>query len=100
MVITSKKMTCQKASPKLTVYHDMKWFDKTALKSDLALKLATTDPKSYLNFENPFMNILDKHAPAKQKTLGANHKPYVSKGMRQAIMKRSELDSKYRKQHT
>ena len=80
----------------MIVYRGMKSFDNTVFKSELAQKLATTDPKSYLDFGN----ILDKHAPAKQKTLGANHKPYVSKGMRQAIMKRSELDSKYRKQHT
>ena len=47
---------------------------------ELAQKLATTDPKSYLNFEDAYKNILDKHASTKQKTVKANHKPYVSKG--------------------
>ena len=45
----------------MVVYHDMKSFDKTTLKSKLAQKLAATDTNSYLNFEDTFMNILDKH---------------------------------------
>ena len=97
MVMTSMKTTFQKASPKVIVYRDMKSFDKKAFKLELAQKLATTDSTSYLNFENTFINTLDKHAPTKEKTLRDNHKPFVSKGMRQAVMKRSALGSRYRK---
>ena len=43
---------------------------------------------------------MDKHAPTKEKTLRVNHKPYVSKGIRQIIMKRSELASRHRKKPT
>ena len=100
MVMTSMKTTFQKASPKVIVYRDLKSFDKKAFKLELAQKLASTDSTSYLNFENTFIVILDKHAPTKEKTLRVNHKPYVSKGIRQIIMKRSELASRYRKKPT
>ena len=59
----------------------MKSFDKKAFKLELAQKLATTDSASYLNFENTFIDILDKHTSTKEKTFTAKHKPYVSKGM-------------------
>ena len=42
------------------------------------------------------MAVLDKHAPLKQKTLRANNKPYVTKNMRKAIMRRSELATRVR----
>ena len=43
------------------------------------------------------MNI---HAPIKKKLLRANHVPYMTKALRKAIMKRSELESKYVKNKT
>ena len=54
--------------------------------------MTTTDSARYLNFENTLIDILDKHTPTSEKTLRANHKEYVFKGMRQAIMRRSELE--------
>ena len=49
------------------------------------------------DFETAFFRALDKHAPEKKKSVRANSKPYVSKAMQVAIMKRSELSSRYRK---
>ena len=46
------------------------------------------------------MSTLDKHAPVKSKLIRGNHKPYISKTMRKAIMRRSELASKLRKHPT
>ena len=39
--------------------------------------------------------ILNKHAPIKKKTVRANHATYMTKALRKAVMKRSELESKY-----
>ena len=39
-------------------------------------------PKHYENFEKPFINVLDAHAPRKTKFLGNNHKLYVDKKIR------------------
>ena len=46
------------------------------------------------------MSVLDEHAPVKQKTIRANHAPYMTKALRKAIMKRSELRTKYYKNPT
>ena len=40
------------------------------------------------------------HAPIKRKFLRANHVPYLTKTLRKAIMKRSELENKYLKNKT
>ena len=100
MVLTSMKTTFPKAVPKEFIYRDMKNFDKNAFKRDLKEKLKQTDSTNYALFEEIFENILDKHAPKKKKMQRANHKPYVTKAMRKAIMKRSELATKYRTRPT
>ena len=41
------------------------------------------------------MELLDEHAPIKKKFLSANNAPYMTKALRKAIMKQSELKSKY-----
>ena len=43
------------------------------------------------------MNI---HAPIKRRLLRANHGPYMTMALRKAIMKWSELESKYLKNKT
>ena len=42
-----------------------------------------------------FLEILNIHAPIKKKLLRANHIPYMTKTVRKAITKRSELERKY-----
>ena len=100
MVLTSMKTTFPKAVPKEIVYRDMKNFDKKAFKRDLKENLKKADSTNYALFEEIFENVLDKHAPKKKKIQRANHKPYVTKAMRKAIMKRSELATKYRTRPT
>ena len=78
----------------------MKKSDKVTFKAELKEKLDKIDPTSYLSFENTFTELLDKHAPNKKKTFRANNKPYVSKSVRKAIMKRFELATKFRKSPT
>ena len=48
-------------------------------------------------YERIFLSVLDEHAPLKKKTIRANHAPYLTKPLRKAIMKRSELKTKYYK---
>ena len=74
----------------------MKHFDREAFRSDLISEINKIGTE-YNVFDDTFNKVLDKHAPIKTKLLRANHKPYVTKAMRKAIMKRSELASKYRR---
>ena len=41
--------------------------------------------------------MVKKHAPLRKKFLRANHAPYITKTLRKAIMRRSQLDTKYLK---
>ena len=44
-----------------------------------------------------FLKVLGRHVPIKNKTIRANDAPYVTKTMRKAIMKRTELQHRYLK---
>ena len=59
--------------------------------------LQTQLVNDYSKFEEIFLEVLSKHAPSKKKILRANDKPYMTKALRKAIMKRSALENKYYK---
>ena len=64
---------------------------------ELREALNSIDSLEYENFEEKFFSLLNLHAPMKQKIVRANHKPYMTKTLRKAMMKRSELETKYYK---
>ena len=94
MVITVTKMTFHKNPPKEIYYRDYKKFDQDLFREELAEKLYGCD-SCYDTFEEIFINVLNKYAPLKKKFLGANHAPYMTKTLRKAIMRRSQLQTKY-----
>ena len=99
MVATSFKMSFSKSKPIERTYREMKHFDREEFPSELISELSKIG-SDYNSFDDTFNTVLDKHAPIKTKLLRANHKPYVTKAMRKAIMKRSELATKYRRAPT
>ena len=72
MVITVLKATFTKSKPKVITYRDFKLFN-----------------------EKIFLKVLGRTVPIKNKTIGAHHAPYVTKTMRKAIMKRTQLQHRY-----
>ena len=52
---------------------------------------------NYIKFEEKFLETLNKRASVKHKTITCNHAPYKTKGLRKAIMRRSESEKKYHK---
>ena len=54
----------------------------------------------YQDFLNIFINILNKHAPMKQKYLIANQGRFMTKDLHKAIMKRSRLRNKFLRDRT
>ena len=52
------------------------------------------------DFVAMFMNILNKHAPLKQKYVRSNDNPFVTKELRKEHMLRSKLRNKYYKEKT
>ena len=56
--------------------------------------------KDYEVFERIFLEVLNIHAPNKKKVIRANQKPYITKQLRKAIMRRSYLQNKFYKYRT
>ena len=99
MVVSVLKHTFRRYAPKELVYRDYKNFDRVIFKRELEDKL-NQQINEYKHFEQIFLETLNVHAPIKKKLLRANHVPYMTKALRKAIMKRSELESKYLKNRT
>ena len=90
LIYTMLRTTFDKRPPKKIKYRNFSKFDNSLFLSDLgqALDYNTND---YTVFNNVFSTILDKHAPLKTKFLRGNNQPHVTKELRKAIMKRSQL---------
>ena len=93
MILTILKSTFPKAKPKQIVYRKFKNFDSKNFKNEIRTKMQSID--KYETFEEKFLKVLNKHAPLKKKFIRANHVPYMTKNLRKAIMKRSQLENKY-----
>ena len=81
------------------VYRDYKNFDRVIFKRELEDKL-NQQINEYKHFEQIVLEILNIYAPIKKKLLNAYHVSYLTKALRKAIKKRSELESKYVKNKT
>ena len=74
---------------------DFKNFIEETFNQKLSMKLTNDCVNNYSSFENKFLDTLSHHAPVKKKLLWANHAPYVTKTLWKAIMRRSNLQTKY-----
>ena len=97
MVVTVLRKAFQRAQSKVVSYRDYKNFDNELFKSSLQNTSNEINKPDYIKFKEVFLETLNKHAPVKQKSIRGNHAPYMTKGLRKAIMRRSELDTKYHK---
>ena len=102
MIVTVLKTTFPKAKPKVILYRDFSKYDVSSLGSKLKKEFQTKVVRNYEPFENIFIenifiDVLDNSAPYKKKVVRANQKPYVTKRLRKAIMKRSNLENKFYK---
>ena len=93
MVLIVLKTTFPIEKPKVIAYRSFSTYNVLNFRQDLKENLCNKE-NTYYNFEKIFLNVLDSHAPQKKKTVRANHKPYVTKQMRKAIMLRSQLQNK------
>ena len=100
MAISVLKTTYPKAQPKIIYYRDYKHFDLPKFRAELRDELKKSEEHNYFHFEVTFLRVLEKYAPMKQKVLRANDKPYMTKVLRKAIMRRSALKNKYQNQKT
>ena len=93
------KMSLKKHSPIERHYRDYKYFDRTRFKNNLNEQLSESISNDE-SFETTFIEVMNRHAPLRKKFLRANHAPYITKTLRKAIMRRSQLETKYLKTKT
>ena len=93
MILTILKSTFPKVRPKQIVQRKFKNFDLKNFLNEIRTKMQSID--KYETFEEKFLKVLNKYAPLKKKFIRANHVPYMTKNLRKAIMKRSQLENKY-----
>ena len=80
--------TCEES--KKFIYRNYLNFFQKDFQSDLFLNIGD-GKKSYLEFNKNFMETLNKAAPKKTKIFRRNHKPYINKTLRKAIMESSQI---------
>ncbi len=99
MSVTIMKTTFRKSKPKEVTYRDYKYFDAEVFKNDLkiALQRNRLSNNKCTVFEDVFLEVLNKHAPLKNKIIRGNHAPYMNTALRKAIMKRTQLQNQYYK---
>ena len=89
-----------RSKPKEVLYRNFKNFEEESFNQELKNNLINNSTESYEFFEKGFLDALNKHAPLKKKSVRANHAPDVTKTLRKAIMRRSNLQTIYFKKRT
>ena len=97
LVLTVLKTTFSRNKPKELFYRDYKKFNFSNFNDELKAIFSRNTVGSCCQFDQIFLNVLDKHAPMKRKLLRANHSSYVFKPLRKAIMRRFHLEKVYYK---
>ena len=92
MIITVLKSLFIKLMAREIYYRDYQNFSTNSFREDLTLSLNSIN-KAFNSFEDTFMKTFNRRARMKKQFFRANGVPYMSR----AIMKRSELESKYLK---
>ena len=101
MVLVVIKKNFQKAKPEVIRYRYYRHFDGNSFRCALKFELSKILIHSCSSFEKyVFLETLNDHTSLKQKTIRANHAPYMKKTLRKAMMHRDQLETKYRKQLT
>ena len=92
-------MYIKKKKTQYVNYKCYKKFVQENFRRDLLNSLETLDIEtiSYDTFHQIFANILNRHAPFKQKIVGGNQAPFVTKKLSKAIMQRSKLKNRLNK---
>ena len=99
LISTAAKSGSFKGRPREKIYRSYRSFNIETFKKTLSDKLSRLESNSYIEFEKAFLTVLNKQALLKAKFLRHNNNPFMTKELRKAIMKRSQLKNTYNKNH-
>ena len=99
LTLTVLKTFHVKHKPKIIQYRDFSHCDNASLRADLLQELSLKNvlPGEFEKFKYISSKVLNIHAPIKEKHVRCNQSPFMSKQLRKAIMTRTRLLNKYRK---
>ena len=102
MTLTVMKTQFQKLPPKIIIYRDYKNYEQNQFNHEFNDMLNQHNFHDISNdvFVELTMNLLDRHAPLKQKYIRANQGPFMTKELQKSIMLRSKLRNRYLKLKT
>ena len=92
----------KKKEPFKINYRSYRNFDENASRNDFLHNLQHCDSNTtqYDEFKDIFMQVLNSHAPNKQKVVRGNTQPFMNKALSKAFMHRSKLKNRYNKNTT
>ena len=99
LISTVSKSGSFKGTPRIRIYRSYKSFNIDNFKSILNQKLNNLSSTTYDDFEKTFLSLLNKHATLEKKILRHNNAPFMTKELRNEIMKRSKLKNKHNKRN-
>ena len=87
---------------KTVQYRDLNDFGNVSFSTDLlqVLSIHNVHPGEFEKFKYMSSKIVNTHAPIKEKHVRCNQSPFMNKQLRKAIMTRTRLHNKYRKDHS
>ena len=99
LTLTVLKTFQVKHQPKIIQYRDLNHSDNASFRADLPQKLSLKNflPGEFEKSKHISWKVLNIHAPIKEKHVRCNQSPFMSKQLRKAIMTRTCLLNKYRK---
>ena len=102
LTFTVLKTYFQKAKPRIIKYRDYKHFDNNDVRDELIRELSSNNIQSddLARFTNISKMILEKKAPLKERYVRYNQAKFMNKILQKAIMNRSRLLNRYRKEKT
>ena len=102
LTLTVLKTFHVKHNPKIIQYWDFNHFDNTSFRADILqeLPLKNVLHGEFENFQYIPSKVLNIHAPKKEKLVRCNQSPFMSKQLRKAVMTRTRLFNKYRKDNS
>ena len=102
LVCSILRASFKKLPPKIVKYRDNRNFNQEKFLQDLDRKLIQGDlyrncDEPYQKLSENFIDILNFHAPLKEKHIRGNHAPFMTKELSKAIMEKSKARNKYLK---
>ena len=102
LTFTVLKTYFQRAKPRIIKYRYYKHFDKNEFRDELIRKLSSNNMQSddLARFTNTSKMILEKKVPLKERYVRYSQAKFMNKNLQKAIMNRSRLLYRYRKEKT